>query len=84
MSKHRHAELELVESELPPEVDPDSEAADQYYAHLPLDAYAAQDESEFFAVSSEAFFVEPGRLQTAFPLWYQMLTHFFRQEPSRR
>lgn len=77
------AELELVEGELPPDVDPESEAADRCYAHLPLDAYAGQDEGEFFAVSSEAFFVDPGRLQIAFPLWYQMLTRFFRQEPLR-
>ncbi|MGH6609610.1 MAG: zinc-dependent peptidase, partial [Burkholderiaceae bacterium] len=50
-------------------------------AHLPFDAYAAQDEAEFFAVSSEAFFVEPARLQQAFPEWYRLLSQFFRQEP---
>lgn len=81
--QHFVAELELVESELPSDIDPESEAADRYYAHLPLDAYAGQDEGEFFAVSSEAFFVDPRRLQMAFPLWYQMLTLFFRQEPLR-
>ncbi|HTN48755.1 MAG TPA: M90 family metallopeptidase [Burkholderiaceae bacterium] len=78
------AELDLVENELPFDVDPDSESADRYYAHLPLDAYAGQDEGEFFAVSSEAFFVDPARLQAAFPLWYDLLTRFFRQEPLRR
>jgi Mlc titration factor MtfA (ptsG expression regulator) len=75
------AELELVESELPQSIDPESSEADPYYAHLPLDAYAAQDEGEFFAVSSEAFFVEPGRLQRAFPAWYGQLAAFFRQDP---
>lgn len=77
------AELELIESELPSGVDPDSEQADPYYAHLPFDAYAAQDEAEFFAVSSEAFFVEPGRLQRAFPDWYGLLAAFYRQDPLR-
>ena len=75
------AELELVEGELPPSIDPESSDADPYFAHLPLDAYAAQDEGEFFAVSSEAFFVEPARLQQAFPAWYAQLAAFFRQDP---
>ncbi|HQR69139.1 MAG TPA: zinc-dependent peptidase [Burkholderiaceae bacterium] len=75
------AELELVESELPADVDPDSGDADRYYAHLPLDPYAAQDAGEFFAVSSETFFVEPARLQAAFPRWYALLAKFFRQDP---
>jgi MtfA peptidase len=74
-------ELEFIEAELPPDVDPDSTAADPYYAHLPLDAYAAQDAGEFFAVSSETFFVEPARLQRAFPDWYAQLAAFFRQDP---
>jgi MtfA peptidase len=75
------AELEFIEGELPPDVDPASSAADPYYAHLPLDAYAAQDEGEFFAVSSESFFVEPARLRRAFPDWYAQLVAFFRQDP---
>jgi Mlc titration factor MtfA (ptsG expression regulator) len=75
------AELELVESELPATVDPESSEADAFYAHLPLDAYAGQDHGEFFAVSSEAFFVEPERLQAAFPDWYRLLAAFFRQDP---
>lgn len=75
------AEIELVESELPRSIDPESAAADPFYAHLPLDAYAAQDEGEFFAVSSEAFFVRPDRLHRAFPAWYAQLAGFFRQDP---
>jgi MtfA peptidase len=75
------AELEFIEAELPTDVDPDSTAADPYYAHLPLDAYAAQDAGEFFAVSSETFFVDPARLQRAFPDWYAQLAAFFRQDP---
>ena len=78
------SELELIESELPEGVDPDSDAADPYYARLPFDAYAAQDEAEFFAVSSEAFFVNPKLLQCAFPAWYALLSEFFLQDPLAR
>ncbi|HVE89982.1 MAG TPA: M90 family metallopeptidase, partial [Burkholderiaceae bacterium] len=75
------AELDLVEAELPDDFDPESDAAERHYAHLPIDPYAAQDEAEFFAVSSEAFFVEPGRLRNAFPEWYALLSQFFLQNP---
>jgi hypothetical protein len=75
------AELDLVEKSLPPGLDPDSPAADPYYAHLPMDAYAATSEGEFFAVSSEAFFVSPAGLAQAFPDWYALLARFFRQDP---
>lgn len=75
------AELELIESELPDGLDPDSKAADPYYRHLPFDAYAVLDPGEFFAVSAEAFFVEPLRLQRALPDWYELLARFFLQDP---
>lgn len=78
------AEVELIETELPGEIDPESDKADRYFAHLPFDAYAAQDEAEFFAVSSEAFFVEPTRLQQSFPDWYALLAQFFLQDPLAR
>ena len=78
------AELDLIESELPEGVHPDSEEADRFYAHLPFDPYAAQDEAEFFAVTSEAFFVDPESLQRAFPDWYALLARFFRQDPVAR
>jgi Mlc titration factor MtfA (ptsG expression regulator) len=76
-----NAELDIVEARLPDTIDPESDAADPYYAHLPLDPYAAQDPGEFFAVSSEAFFVDAARLQLAFPEWYTQLAGFFRQDP---
>jgi Mlc titration factor MtfA (ptsG expression regulator) len=79
-----NAELDLIEAALPPGVDPDSEEADTHYAHLPLDAYAAQNTGEFFAVSSEAFFVDPARIEQAFPDWYRQLALFFRQDPLHR
>jgi len=39
------AAVDLIELQLPGDVDPESSAADPYYARLPLDAYAAQDEA---------------------------------------
>jgi hypothetical protein len=76
-----NAELDLIETELPLGVDPESDAADPYYAQLPLDPYAAHSEGEFFAVSSETFFIDPARLLAAFPQWYALLVAFFRQDP---
>ncbi len=75
------AELDLIEAEIPPHLDPESPAGDAYYARLPLDPYAATDPGEFFAVSSEAFFVAPARLRDAFPDWYGLLAEFYRQQP---
>lgn len=75
------AEVELIESEIPAGLDPESDEEERYYAHLPFDAYAAQDEAEFFAVSSEAFFVDPTGLQRTFPEWYELLCEFFLQDP---
>jgi hypothetical protein len=78
-----NAELDLIESELPPGIDPESDDADRFYSHLPLDPYAGFDEGEFFAVSSEALFVSPARLRDAFPAWYELLAAFYRQDPGR-
>ena len=75
------AELELIDAELPDDVDPESDEIERRYAHLPLDPYAAQDEAEFFAVSSETFFVGPARLHSAFPEWYALLAQFYLQDP---
>jgi Mlc titration factor MtfA (ptsG expression regulator) len=76
------AELDLIADELPDGVDPDSEEADRWFAGLPLDPYAGHDEGEFFAVSSETFFVDPARLREAFPDWYAQLALFFKQDPA--
>ena len=77
------ARLEAVERAIPRHVDPDSARADRYFAALPLDAYAATDEGEFFSVSSEAFFVAPGPLAVAYPDWYDLLSAYYRQDPRR-
>ncbi len=71
------AELDLVEDELPAHLDPESPEADPFYERLPLDPYAATDPAEFFAVSSEAFFVDDSRLRAAFPDWHGLLTRFY-------
>jgi len=76
--------LDVVEEAIPPDVDPESDEASPWYEQLPLDPYAATDEAEFFAVSSEAFFVQPLPLSQALPQWYELLAHYYRQDPLRR
>jgi len=76
--------LEAVEAAIPPDIDPESEAADAWYGRLPLDPYAATDPAEFFAVSSEAFFVAPQGLVELLPDWYALLAGFYRQDPWQR
>ena len=78
------AALDAVEAAIPPDVDPESEAADAWYGQLPLDPYAATDEAEFFAVSSEHFFVDPAPLAQALPEWYALLQAYYRQDPLAR
>jgi Mlc titration factor MtfA (ptsG expression regulator) len=65
-------------------VDPESDDAAGWYAELPLDPYAAQDPAEFFAVSSESFFIEPWAMAAAWPDWYGLLVRYYRQDPLRR
>lgn len=76
--------LDAVERAIPSHVDPESPAADPWYASLPLDPYAATDPAEFFAVSAEAFFVDPEPLAHALPAWYGLLRQYFRQDPLQR
>lgn len=76
--------LDRVEAAIPSDVDPESDEALPWYQTLPLDPYAATDPAEFFAVSVEAFFVNPGPLAGAYPDWHALLTQYFRQEPLLR
>jgi len=78
------AALDAVEAAIPPDVDPESEDADAWYGQLPMDPYAATDEAEFFAVSSEHFFVDPIPMQQALPEWYGLLRAYYRQDPLER
>lgn len=73
--------LEAVERAIPRHIDPESEAADPWYATLPMDPYAATDPAEFFAVSGEVFFLDPAALQHHYPAWFSRLKSFFRQDP---
>lgn len=76
--------LEAVEAAIPSHVDPEGPDADAWYGQLPLDPYAATDEGEFFAVSSESFFVDPAPLAAALPEWYDLLRTYYRQDPLLR
>lgn len=48
----------------------------------PIDPYAAHSPGEFFAVASELFFVWPQRLVQAYPLVYEQLRLYYRQDPA--
>ena len=49
-----------------------------------FDDYAAEDPGEFFAVISEAFFVEPELLHRVYPRVYGQFRSFYRQDPLLR
>jgi Mlc titration factor MtfA (ptsG expression regulator) len=71
-----------------------SEALSAAYEHLTeslehrrrtgIDPYAASSPAEFFAVSSEYFFVAPAILYTHFPAVYRQLRLYYRQDPLQR
>jgi len=47
-----------------------------------LDPYAAEHPAEFFAVISEAFFEDPAETKRRYPLVYEQLRLFYRQDPA--
>lgn len=47
-----------------------------------IDPYGAEAPGEFFAVASEAFFVEPAGLARHWPGLYGLLKAFYRQDPA--
>ncbi len=49
-----------------------------------LDEYAAESEAEFFAVMSEAFFLDPLQARRRSPEVYGQLVQFYRQDPAGR
>jgi Mlc titration factor MtfA (ptsG expression regulator) len=51
---------------------------------LPLDPYASESASEFFAVASEAFFETPEVLAPGYGAVYEQLRLFYRQDPLAR
>ena len=51
---------------------------------LKIDAYAVEDDAEFFAVTSEYFFEQPKVLRGEYPDVYRLLRDFYRQDPAGR
>ena len=49
-----------------------------------VDPYAAQSADEFFAVTSEVFFVAPQALHAEHPAMYDLLRRYFGQDPLDR
>jgi MtfA peptidase len=47
-----------------------------------IDPYGAEAIDEFFAVSSEVFFVDPVALRAEHPALYRLLTGYYRQDPA--
>jgi Mlc titration factor MtfA (ptsG expression regulator) len=47
-----------------------------------LDPYAAEHPAEFFAVISEAFFEQPAETRRRYPLLYEQLKLFYKQDPA--
>ena len=48
-----------------------------------LDPYGAQGEEEFFAVASEAFFVNPRAMQAEHAALYALFKRFYMQDPAQ-
>jgi MtfA peptidase len=47
-----------------------------------IDPYAADHPSEFFAVCSEALFVQPHAFEAEYPQLYRLLARYYRQDPA--
>ncbi|WP_353189646.1 M90 family metallopeptidase [Pandoraea pnomenusa] len=53
-----------------------------FAANSLLDPYAAEHESEFFAVCAEAFFVAPEAFRAEYPALYTLFSRYFLQDPA--
>jgi MtfA peptidase len=51
---------------------------------LKIDPYAIEDDAEFFAVTSEHFFEQPGILRLEYPEVYRLLSAYYLQDPYAR
>lgn len=49
-----------------------------------INAYGATNPAEFFAVATEMFFEQPGRLKAQHPDLYDQLRDFYKQDPAGR
>lgn len=54
------------------------------FGYSDIDPYAAENPGEFFAVLSEVFFEQPEKLNSVYPLAYEQLAQFYRQDPIQR
>jgi Mlc titration factor MtfA (ptsG expression regulator)/Tfp pilus assembly protein PilF len=96
---HKLAELNDPMEGVPPLDDPDLEqrwgrtmAAEyeqlvkdaEYGRPTLLDPYGATNRSEFFAVTTECFFLQPVPLRRRHPGLYQILAEWYRQDPAER
>ena len=76
-----------IDARLPADFDADdplhANRYDELFASLPLDPYAARDPAEFFAVATEAFFVQPAPLASAYPQVHALLAGYYRQNPLK-
>ena len=52
------------------------------YRRTDIDPYGAVSPAEFFAVVTEYFFQQPGRLRKKHPRLYEQLRLFYRQDPA--
>jgi Mlc titration factor MtfA (ptsG expression regulator) len=59
----------------------DDESAEIALTALLIDSYGASDPAEFFAVSSESFFVQGTRFKEAYPALYKLLAAYYLQQP---
>jgi MtfA peptidase len=51
---------------------------------LKIDPYAIEDDAEFFAVTSEHFFEQPGILRLEYPDVYRLFSAYYQQDPCER
>ena len=55
------------------------------HRHRPdMNPYGATAPAEFFAVSSEYFFSAPHKLKLRYPMIYEQMVRFYRQDPGNR
>lgn len=80
-------ELEAAYERFAHEVDAaealDDDQQDAALEALVIDSYGATDPAEFFAVSSEAFFVDGARLKEHYKSLYDLLQAYYCQDPVR-
>ncbi|OQA33409.1 MAG: Protein MtfA [Betaproteobacteria bacterium ADurb.Bin341] len=50
----------------------------------PIDPYASEHPSEFFAVLTESFFERPQVVRSEYPELYELFARYYRQDPARR